>query len=281
MLKHDRQRDWSGKTDLDAVPGLSRVRYGEIASLEGQTVLGVKQIAGDALGLGRSSVVHGMTIHAHDPSRNRIPLFYLPYRDDHNFRITLKVKDREPELRLVAFFITEAVDGCSVYVEGTRATPTAYHINASSTRGPDDARMTGKFDHDSRVWQAKWNHMDQRFRTEGTKAWTVQRAVGVVRASKVENDDYMIRAPGQIKAFMCAALQAMPKSVEGRQPQKVMIVTQGTVFGCFEPDGWHFYVQRRLQVVYLTATGGAAIAGIWVPLAVKEFWPTVETGRPV
>jgi hypothetical protein len=55
-------------------------------------------------------------------------------------------------------------------------------------------------------------------------------------------------------------------------------VHQGTVFGCLEPDGWHFYVQRRLHVVY-TKESGAPIAGMWVPLAVKEFGPRLRLGE--
>jgi hypothetical protein len=279
LLRRNHPGD-KGKTALDSVPGLSRVRYGEISNAEGTSITNAKQKTGDPLGLRQNSALHVMNINPHDPEQIRIALFYLPYQDDHNFRITLKLKPNESEGRPVTFFITEPVDGCSVYIEGTRQVPTAYHINAVGTHGAGGERENGKFENDSRVWHARWGHMDQRFKTEGTKTWTVQRGVGLVRATKVENDDYMIRDSSVMAVFTEAARRSMPKKIDGQKASELRMFTQGTVFGCLEPDGWHFYVQRRLHVVY-TKESGAPIAGMWVPLAVKEFWPTVETGRAV
>lgn len=283
LLKRSDGHGWDPTTSLDSVPGLSRVRYGEIVNTEGSIDAYLKQFSGDPLGLRKTSVLHRLRVHSFDTGNALVPLFYLPYRNDYNIRITLKAKPAEPELRGIHFFVTEPVDGCSVYVEGTRQEPTVYHINAQNTKRKGQG-TTGNFAHDSRVWRTKWRHMDTRFRSEGKNSWTVQRAVGLVQACKVENDDYMIRAPEQMSAYVRAARDAMPKRIDGRKPDDLFITTQGTVFGCLEADGWHFYVQRRLQVVYQQTAGQqapVALGSVWVPLAVKEFWPTTETGRAV
>jgi hypothetical protein len=279
---------------LSAVDKLSRVRYGDICDCADTFTGNCMQKRGDPLGLGRQFSLHKLKVYDHDPAQNRIPLFYLPYMQNENYRITLKNKDAS-ETRPIEFFATEAVDGCSVcsvYVEGTRQTPTVYHINAANVKTADGKGTTGDYQNDTRAFQAKSAHMDKRFKEEGRIAKTVLLAkfgvagVQLIQATKVENDDYMLRAPHVLDNWRNAAWENAPKRIDGHKVTDILIATQGTVFGRFKADGWHFYVQRRLQVIYLRGTQTAV--GIWVTLAVKEFWPKVDgvasianTGRVV
>src|SRR4029077_11827037 len=130
-----------------------------------------------------------------------IPLFHLPYNNDENYRITLV--DRQG-IGNVNFFLTELVNGCSVYVEGTPQAPTVYHINAISTRHDwalwAPFRYTGVALYNWSTWSsmndwnwsAKSNKMDTRFKSDKQKPKSVRNLVpGLVPASKVENQDYM------------------------------------------------------------------------------------------
>ena len=58
------------------------------------------------------------------------PIFYLPYRQ----KGTTRMKLAEPPGYAgeeVKFFTTATIDGCSVYIEGSPATPKVSHLNAS------------------------------------------------------------------------------------------------------------------------------------------------------
>lgn len=101
---------------------------------------------------------------ADNPDSSRIPVFWLPYRHQSTFRITLLPPEKQP---LPNFFLTAALDGCSIYVEGPPDKPTVYHINAINTkyRGPDNVEhgLTGNYANDTLVFQAKTNHMTMEF----------------------------------------------------------------------------------------------------------------------
>lgn len=214
-----------------------------------------------------------------------VPVFHLPYNNDQNFRVTLV--DRQG-IGNVNFFITEFVDGCSVYIEGSRTTPTAYHINALSTQRRRNWKQFYWSDDRKRQadWRAKYTKMDQRFKTEGTMVKSVQNALGPLPPpTKLENHDYM----GDL-GLNLAMLQRNHKAPTMLMGQAVdgfeLIAQQGTVFGERNAVSgeWKFYVQRRafLRYLHLNLHGVPAVLGYqWLVVDVEQFWPTAKTGRIV
>lgn len=216
-----------------------------------------------------------------------LPLYHLPYNNDENFRITLV--DRQG-VGNVDFFVTELVDGCSVYVEGTPQAPTVYHLNAISTKAmpsiwaPWTLTTAGLA---TATWALKHRTMDARFNTDKQKPKTVRNAVAGLRAAtKVENVDYMIPADamastearlGEFQGRFLSPLAIAGQSVDSMR----FISSQGSVFGARTGGSWKFYIQKRVLVQYFHAGSPAALGLQWVILAVQQFWPSVKTGRIV
>ncbi len=284
------------ETDLLAVDKLKRVRFMDVKAWTGDDpVFRSRMISHNSAGVANfvEGWLHKMYLYDDDPLHVYLPVFYLPYDNNQNRRITLE--DRRPGHHPpVEFFITDAVDGCSVYVEGTRAKPTVHHINAEKVKLNDPTDLTGTRKipmmgnrTDLPNWQAKWAHMDQRFNTEGTMSKTVQAGVNLEPARKVESSDYMIAEMGGADALERIAWQHAPAKVAGQRVRGISVATKGTVFGVLQTGEWHFYVQRRLYVGYLDRPimpGQVApncLGATWVVLGVSEFWPGTETGRRV
>jgi hypothetical protein len=212
-----------------------------------------------------------------------IPIFHLPYNNDQNFRVTLV--DRQG-IGNVNVFLTEFVDGCSIYIEGSRTAPTAYHINAVSVRRP---RRRIEFwstrEKRRRDWVSKSRHMDQRFQNDPN-----HRPKSVVNAlpgallpisTKLENEDYMAPVNLDVPTLqfqMKVPLFVGPDAVDGVE----IMAQQGSVFGERDPGNgeWTFYVQKRVLLAFLNHAAGR-IGFQWLITSVDEFWPNTTTGRPV
>lgn len=247
-----------------------------------------------------------------------IPAFYLPYRQNENYRITLDANG--PGGANADFFLTELVDGCSVYVEGTQDKPTCYHINANAFGQTHDATLPNHLDAlalaaginlagltvDQRhnvQFGFKSQHMDARFQNDAAhRPKTVVAGVNLRQAKKVENDDYMIvpNTPA-VTAFnnLMAALQGqfvVPTHVHGKRVDSMNFVTsQGFIFGIRTGVNWKFYVQRKAMVEYFHRTHAIGaklnqfVNGVPRPMVslgkqyivrdVVQFWPTAKVGR--
>ncbi len=150
-----------------------------------------------------------------DNNAGGIPVFYLPYQNDENYRITLDANG--PGAANVNFFLTEMVDCCSVYVEGTQDKPTCYHINANLYAQTSTPNLPNQLDnvmnadapgtaaafrnmnlqqkHDA-PFGFKSDHMDNRFQNDAAhRPKTVVAGVNLMPAKKIKDRDYMI-VPG-------------------------------------------------------------------------------------
>jgi hypothetical protein len=206
-----------------------------------------------------------------------ISTFYLPYQNNENYRITLDANG--PGGANVHFFMTELVDGCSVYIEGTQDKPTCYHINANAYAQTNDptqphhltalaalagtnlAGLNSQQVHDIQ-FGFKSQYMDNRYQNDAAhRPKTVVAGVNLQQAKKVEEQDYMI-VPGTANetAFnttMAAlkALQIVPTHVNGKSVDEMRFVTsQGFIFGIRTGVNWKFYVQRKALVEYFHRT---------------------------
>jgi len=222
-----------------------------------------------------------------------IPIFYLPYQDDYNYRTTLV----DHQGLNASFFLTALIDGCSIYVEGTQAQPTVYHLNARSTVAPNLAPPTTPALQRAADWNAKYTLMDTRFRkdalklTPGANGYRIPKRVKQMDANlllpgKLENHNYMI-GPAQAAAFEATlgALQAAgraPTFLKGQPVDEMQLLApQGTAFGAKAGGTWRFYVQRRAMVEYFHVPMGlprVSLGRQWIVRDVIEFWPNATTG---
>src|SRR5579884_273844 len=71
-----------------------------------------------------------------------IPVYFLPWAD--NFVISLTIPKKAPTTGPdPSVFLTAAINGCSVFVQGTPDQPTIYHAGGETKRGKDHFRAAG------------------------------------------------------------------------------------------------------------------------------------------
>jgi hypothetical protein len=175
--------------------------------------------------------------------------------------------------------MTELVDGCSVYIEGTQDKPTCYHINANAYAQTNDttqphhltalaalagtnlAGLNSQQVHDIQ-FGFKSQYMDNRYQNDAAhRPKTVVAGLNLQQAKKVEEQDYMI-VPGTanetaFNATMAAlkALLIVPTHVNGKTVDQMRFVaSQGFIFGIRSGVNWKFYVQRKALVEYFHRT---------------------------
>lgn len=269
------------------VPKDKRVSYMEISpgthySLANFTLLNPTPTAPNREGNPQKAIC----FQSDNPGHTRIPVFWLPYRQNSNYRMTLEPNVGDPQPN---FFLTACVDGCSVYVEGTRAKPTVHHVNAADIKfDPGDGTApygtTGDFAKDTNAFHAKDVHMTNDVDNSRKPKTVNNNVVGLQQAKYVKNDDYMLRDPvllQQQKALMTTNARSVvsPKAVD-----KADLMTQGTVFGIRDTGTgeWTFYFQRRLVAVLyhdknrwwpLSQSDWELIGYRMYPILIQEFWP--------
>lgn len=285
-----------------------RVAYCEV-SLDTTGMAALSTIQAD-----RSREPVKLQIFGDDPTGTRLACFYLPYQDDSNHRITLH--DRSGAVN-PAFFITDIVNGCSVYVEGTATKPTVYHLNAKGTlpkkKTSDLTPVTlmPKYSENRKLfergWELKWETMDARVRND---APAPSSTAGLASRStyKVEAPDYQVWPGPPATAFLAslAQLQAqcrVPRLIGTDSVDELDLQTsEGTVFGVREGTNWRFFVQKKVLVslihhaapAKLTRTDRMAkffsgkspvakrvIGTQWVIRTVDEFYPRQSSGRMI
>jgi hypothetical protein len=217
------------------------------------------------------------------PAHTSIPMYYLPYDLNHHRRITLVDKQAVGN---VGFFMTDVVDGCSIYVEGTSQAPTVSHLNANAEHIPGFVDLPSRADPVNRKadWKHKAQHMNQRFNAVAKVPKAVAAGVNVRSARRLDYKDYGFRL-GADEANFVATFGAL--QVAGRLPAMVggalvagmdLIHAAGTVFGVRNVHGqWSFHVQRR-ALVSLVDAGNVPLAMQWVVRGVDKFWPTHGAG---
>ena len=206
------------------------------------------------------------------PGIDGIPIYYLPYQTNEHHRITLvppagiPTPPGAPKL-----FLTDPVDGCSVYVEGTPDAPTVSHLNANKEFPPNIIRMPpmNGTPHDQQVraqsWNVKWGHMDQRFEDNPKPKRVAQAVPALIAGRKLESHDYMFMTEDERLLFSNQRIQLqnegkVPRQIRGQSVDFIEgSFTQGTVFGVLDAaNQWHFYVQRRVIVELYNVSAAAA-----------------------
>jgi len=216
-----------------------------------------------------------------DAAHTSIPLFYLPYALNCHRRMTLVDKQG---VGGAALFLTDPVDGCSVYVEGTRQAPTVSHLNANSEHMAGLADLPPKTQPVQRKadWSHKADHMHNRYAAVA-QSKRVAAGAGLTAARRVDYKHYGMRLGADEMGFEASlpALQLAhraPTTIGGAAVATMELMhAAGTVFGLFFLGHWTFYVQRRALVTYSDG-GGTALGRQWIIRDVQAFWPAAVGG---
>jgi hypothetical protein len=243
--------------DLEVVDKTTRIKYLEALPFVDPNL----QALGAFAGPGQTKTAALRVANA--DAGGMLPVFWLPYDLNSNRRITLVDKQGVGNVNL---FVTDLVDGCSIYIQGTPNEPTVTHLNANKelplglARFPDasDGSPQAARDRQS-AWTHKWNFMDNRFVNEGAAPKRVAAMdPALVPSRKLEAQHYMLLSQFQRDAFEqtlpnLQALGTLPPTINGLTVDRMETVfTQGTVFGFRTGPGnpWQFHVQRRAMLKF-------------------------------
>ncbi|NOK17500.1 hypothetical protein [Corallococcus carmarthensis] len=169
------------------------------------------------------------------------------------------------------YFVTAALQGCSIFVTGDPTSPTVYHLNANAAgaNAPNDAAR----------YQAKVQVMEARFNA-------ARKVMGGNQQSSASASmlDYM---PGMLSVAGTAQLE-YDHGVSGTSWHHVgthafrsfwkvdqdELMQFGTVFGVRKEGRWSFYFQKRSrhEYRYKTWMSGSARHAEWTAEC-RRFWP--------
>lgn len=282
--------DLTAKTNYYSVGKGIRVLYGNIKPTENEY---------------KSTMASGtVDVELRDPPAKQprdFPVFFLPWAADNVIKIKLSDPRNNPGDE-VKIFMTAAVDGCSVFVEGEPGNPTVYHANAMSHNpGGLDPSVAAEM---IQLRRARAQQMKDRltairgakdrYATATGNMQQYDQGTGNMRVAEMA--DYAPSAVGAMNnADKMRILGSVPKVKVSRMGQGTAINAikeevdlapqinfNGTVFGLKGDNGnWEFYYQRRAMVNYrlpkrgtdLSRTSGWELITYWLPTAVQKFWP--------
>lgn len=218
-----------------------------------------------------------------------IPIFWLPWNAGRVVKTTL-IDKRPGSTDSPRIFLTSAVNGCSVFVEGDSGNPTVYHSNAMGydPHGINRASKT--------LRRQRMDIMKQRLDAIPEPKHGAQGNTRVVEGRHYMDD--FTKSPDPLRqAQLLALLQkklgkrtsigsgAKAASTAGRAPYQVdpTYMYEGTVFGVKDKTGnWGFWYQCRVQVTVFTLRDRSADPNLysswsstshWLPSKVEPFWP--------
>jgi hypothetical protein len=215
-----------------------------------------------------------MHITSDRPHANAIPVYFLPWEADRMFRMKLKPSPHHAQKTETWFFgllgggaitpnvfVTAAVQGCSVFVEGDPASPVVYHVNAVSTDPAGGSLDTT--DHWTYLKTAKFkaDYMTSRMQL-GSKKYP--KTMSAHAPGAVHLMDYMPAAAPANNAWLTDHYK------EELRTETATVYQFGTIFGIRESKTWVFYRQTRTMVDY--QAGGRWVTEFRNPMCLR-FWP--------
>lgn len=215
-----------------AGPGRDSVKFERIAASRKVIYM---ELFKDSGGVGNNEGRDVLRFNAQeDPFGDARPIYFLPW-DSGGAVVQLTiprkgVRDEDPDI-----FFTAAINGCSVFVQGTPQQPTIYH-------GGGD---TGRSDHQdaARFWrQAVKSHIDGMHNVMD----------GQVHSEV--NKTHYIKTPGTVANSSTPRAEAYEKllkdELEKRGKFQVQMVNPwGCVFGIRTGEDWEFYLQENATVI--------------------------------
>ena len=226
---------------------------------------------------------------------NWFPVYYLPWAASETFRTTLRSKQAGGGGHMIDpdFFITSAVDGCSVFIEGDRAAPTIYHANAyNPSIGAAPLGQAATPHRVANYWGPKTQQMENAVAgTHSPKSVHNNPALQAHNPSKVVHaTDYMDFQTNRKNEMVTRETQGVKAEFKQNNAHTkkvrfsdVIYKPCGTVFGWRQGGLWTFYIQRRAILYYYCEAKqtGARFGKLQVPtpicrevvLSCDEFYP--------
>lgn len=223
-------------------------------------------------------------------SATSFPVYFLPWAQDYTTRIKLKPSPHHPLLDGAGqiidpnVFVTPAVQGCSVFIDGTEEEPVVYHINASTTGGAVFLAGTDALANQSA--QAKFRDMQQRHQTARRRypkdGGARGRHAPKRYSAEAHMTDYMgdfITPSGrtELAARHSSSIWNLWGLLGGGNTQTIQA---GSIFGIRRHRKWKFYRQSRTRVTYENTVPGDApftfekeLESKWVATQCVQFWP--------
>jgi hypothetical protein len=211
------------------------------------------------------------------------PIFYLPWCAGADYRMTLKQPTTFANGEPVRIFITSAVNGCSVFVEGTPQQPTVYHSNRSGGGAPP---IGGNLLVNGAYWQPKKVAMEGAFLAAKSPKAIQTRGPGappLPSPTAVHAMDYMdvtgAQAPNRTRADDLEAVRLSPLDRTSVRFVTSHYLPFGTVFGWMQNTTWRFFFQKRAchAFEYEVTSRAGVRSPVWVTRQfawhLEEFWP--------
>jgi hypothetical protein len=198
------------------------------------------------------------------------PMYYSHWKPNSSVKITLKDRRKNKTGSEPNFFMTAVVNGCSIYIEGSRKHPTVYHMNAMGTTNKNKGTTYQRGLQDMRM--NKWFYDHKRPKDKGP----------VVPARHISGLDYRTG-----EALQDKFKEDISKKIEVKNSfkEKRWISTQddtrGTVFGILDGEEWSFYIQLwyfgtasyQTKKFFKKKARPQQITTFSYPLQVHEIWP--------
>ncbi len=211
------------------------------------------------------------------------PIFWLPYRQNDTRKMTLKDK-RDPAVARreggePRIFFTSALNGCTVFIEGSLEQPTVTHANAGNfrvTQGPIDDTKT----HDDRIGRTL--ELERRIklvppptsvRNPGKSVGQTLSPSGVLHGHNYlpnyfrDNQAKLTNIDAAYVNGALALLGIAPPAVQSTTVDHTALVFG---FKSRTTEQWEFWVQQRARVSVRTAGGQQSC---YVGRKIKQFWP--------
>ncbi|WPB78459.1 hypothetical protein KYC5002_04715 [Archangium violaceum] len=260
----------SVESDYQSVESAYRVAFGDIQpGTQGDRTAGAQ-------------VVDVRYVHA----PGRFPLFWLPYKQNLTRKITLKDKRPPHVIRRTGgearIFFTSALNGCSVFIEGSEEEPTVYHLNAGSTRITQSREPTQTDLHDDRIHRTL--EMERRFnqlpRPSNMRSATPRQREQMPQPGQLHAGQYLPnyfldpqQSTGE-EAFNQHTVRSAERleRIAPTSVQRHQVNHSALVFGWKSHDTgrWEFWLQTRARVD-LTTTNG--LTTTYVGNGLTRFWP--------
>lgn len=196
-----------------------------------------------------------------------VPAYYLPW-DEGGAIVNMTIPragtiGRDSHILDPDIFFTAAINGCSIFIQGTPENPTVYHAGGDTGRGDDMARGAGF-----------WREVLTNFADLSKGSFQTE----------INKMDY-IKTPGQVSASDGKLTTARANEYEKwlkdqyKKTLDVKFVSPwGAVLGYRTNGRWTFYLQENATICYMKLKKGdvpdpASLTIVAQPMVVREIFP--------
>src|SRR5688572_13549258 len=172
------------------------------------------------------------TVHfepSYTESAGAVPIYFLPW-DEGGAMVQLTIPPQGTWTPDPNLFFTAAINGCSVFIQGTADQPTIYHCGGNTGKGDDHAAA-------ARFWR-------------DMVAANKQGSKGDVTAEV--NKTHYIKEVGKKTTDRAAEFEAWLKDNKKQRIEISSVLPWGCVMGIRTNGKWAFYLQENASIVYTT-----------------------------